>query len=129
MAGIRIGGDSEAFLAVVRETWHDARGMAPSRWPTRSAAAVILFLAAFEIFGCMLCSADTCQLAGTLTHQSHQTKSSGDDCLCCCGHLLVASAVHIEPVTLVALGPQPEPTQATIERHAAVYHPPRALTV
>jgi hypothetical protein len=88
-----------------------------------------MFVAAFEIFGCTLCSADTCALAGTLTHQPHQAKSSGDDCLCCCGHLLVRSAVHIEPVAIVAPAPQPEPAHATIERHTAVYHPPRTLAV
>lgn len=97
------------------------------RWSTRSGAAIILFVAAFEIFECALCSADTCELQGTLTHQSHQTTSSGDECLCCCGHLLVTSAVHIEPVALVALAPQPEPNHATIERHVAVFHPPRTL--
>jgi len=36
------------------------------------------FIAAFEIFACALCSADTCELQGMLTHQSHQPTSSGD---------------------------------------------------
>jgi hypothetical protein len=97
-----------------------------TRWSHRSAAAVILFIAAFEIFGCALCSGDTCELQGTMTHQSHQTSRSGDQCLCCCGHLMVVSAIHVEPVTIVTPAAPAEPTQPTIERHAPVYHPPRA---
>ena len=96
------------------------------RLTARSVAAAILFVAAFEIFACGLCSGDTCELRGTLSHQSHQTKS-GDECLCCCGHLLVAQPIHIEPVSLVTLAPAPEPRQATVERQISVYHPPRAL--
>lgn len=96
------------------------------RWSVRSAAAVILFIAAFEILGCALCSEDTCELQGSMTHQSHQTSPSGDQCLCCCGHLMVAAAVHIEPVTAVTLATPGEPIQPTIERQSSVYHPPRA---
>ena len=97
-----------------------------ARWSHRSAAAVILFIAAFEIFGCALCSGDTCELQGSMTHQSHQTSPSGDQCLCCCGHLMVASVIHVEPVTLVTRATPAELKQPTIERHSYVYHPPRA---
>ena len=103
--------------------------MTRARWPTRSAAAVILLIAAFEVFGCVLCSADTCELQGTLTHQSHQAESSGDDCLCCCGHLLVGTAVQIEPFMLVARAPQPVLMQPAIAPQSFVYHPPRALAL
>ena len=86
---------------------------------------MILFVAAFEIFVCGLCSGDTCALQGTLTHRSHQTSDSGDQCLCCCGHLLVAAAVHIEPITIVTSAAHAPTIQATLERQFSVYHPPR----
>ena len=97
-----------------------------TRWSHRSAAAVILFIAAFEIFGCALCSGDTCELQGTMTHHSHETLPSGDQCLCCCGHLMVAPAIHVEPVRIVTHAAPVEPIQPTIERHTLVYRPPRA---
>ena len=106
-----------------------AKRMGGGRLTARTAAATILFVAAFEIFGCGLCSGDTCALQGAFSHQSHQTKSSGDECLCCCGHLLIASTIHVEPVSLVTPAPDPEPRQATIERQLSVYHPPRAVAV
>ena len=101
----------------------------PRRLTARSAATTILFVAAFEILACGLCSGDTCALQGAFSHHSHQTQSSGDECLCCCGHLLIAPAIHVEPVSLVTPAPDPEPRQATIERQMLIYHPPRALAV
>ena len=103
--------------------------MGRARLSARSAAVTILFVAAFEVFACGLCSGDTCALQGTFSHQSHQATSSGDECLCCCGHLLIAPPIHVEPVSLVTPAPDPEPRQATIERQTPVYHPPRALAV
>src|SRR5258708_38035179 len=97
--------------------------------PSRSAAALILFIAALEIFACALCSADTCGLQGTLTHQSHQAKSSGDEYLCCCAHLLVAATVHIGPSVRVARAPEIVLVSALITPHSFVYHPPRALAL
>lgn len=91
-------------------------------------ALAIMLLAGSEIVFCAQCSPESCIFSHN--HQkSGDSSQSGDDCLCCCGHLLVVAAVHIEPVTLVTLAPQPEPRHATIERHAAVYHPPRTLAV
>ena len=103
--------------------------MGRARLTARSAAVAILFVAAFEIVACGLCSGDTCAFQGTFGHPPHQTRSSGDECLCCCGHLLVAAAIHIEPVSLVTLAEDPEPRQATIERQLSIYHPPRVLAV
>jgi hypothetical protein len=97
-----------------------------TRWSHRMAAAAILFIAGFEIFGCALCSGETCQLQGTMTHQSHQASIAEDQWLCCCGHLLVASAIHVEPVSIVTTGAPAQPIQPTIDRHTSVYHPPRA---
>lgn len=95
----------------------------------RTATAVILFIAAFEIFACALCSADTCELQGSLTHQSHQATSSGDQCLCCCRHLLVSTAVSVEPFVIRASAPKPVLTSVPLVQRSAVYHPPRALAL
>lgn len=95
----------------------------------RTATAVILLIAAFEIFACALCSADTCELQGSLTHQSHQATSSGDQCLCCCGHLLVVAAARVEPSVIRASAPEPVLTSAPRVHHSAVFHPPRALAL
>jgi hypothetical protein len=100
-----------------------------TRLRAQSAAAVILFVAALEVFGCALCSPDTCALAGTLTHQSHQEQSSGDDCLCCCGHILVGAAVHLEPSVIVAAAPETVLAHLLIAPHSFVYHPPRSLAL
>ena len=91
-------------------------------------ALAIMLLAGGEIVFCAQCSPESCIFSHN--HQkSGASSQSGDECLCCCAHLLVRSAVHIVPVALVTLTPQPEPAHFTIERHAAVYHPPRLLAI
>lgn len=94
----------------------------------RCMALAIMLLASSEIVFCAQCSPESCIFSHN-HHSSRTSSQSGDECLCCCGHLLIRSAVHIEPVTLVTLTAQPEPAHVTIERHAAVYHPPRAIAL
>lgn len=91
-------------------------------------ALAILLLAGSEIVFCAQCSPESCIFSHN-HHTSRTSSQSGDECLCCCGHLLIRSAVHIEPVTRITLTAEPEPAHVTIERHAAVYHPPRALAL
>jgi hypothetical protein len=85
--------------------------------------------AAFEIFACALCSGDTCELQDSLTHQSHQAPASGDQSLCCCSHLLVVSAVRVEPYVIRASAPESVLTPAPLVHQSAVFHPPRALAL
>ena len=103
--------------------------MARMRRFARSAAAVVLMIAALEIFGCAFCSPDTCTLAGAFTHRSHQDSSSGDDCLCCCAHLLISSTVHIEPVVVASETSESVTVAPPMAPAFAVYHPPQALVV
>src|SRR6516162_2086573 len=101
--------------------------MGRARGAYRSAAVIILLIAAFEFFGCALCSGDTCEFQGNFGDQTHQTTSSGDQCLCCCGHLLVSTAVHVAPSAIVTAAPGVPLPERLVPSQRPVYHPPRLV--
>jgi hypothetical protein len=63
-------------------------------WPTvrRIVTLAILLLATTEIFACQLISPETCIFSRQSTHDSDQD-CSGDGCLCCCAHMVVAAPI------------------------------------
>lgn len=90
-----------------------------------SIAIALLTLASLEMVfyaDCSNLSSDAAQSASQPAPGGH----SGDDCLCCCGHLVVAAAFHVEPVTMFASVPEPQRADKPIARHSPVYRPPRA---
>ena len=88
-------------------------------------AIVLLSLVSLETVFYSDCS----NLPSRLTQSASQPASgnhSGDGCLCCCSHIVITPAVHIQPMTIVAPAADPQPTDVPIARHSSVFHPPRA---
>jgi len=91
----------------------------------RVVTVLVLLLAATEIFACDLISPPTCLFSTQTTNDSDQG-CSGDGCLCCCAHIVVAAPI----VPLVKLGfiSQAVPAddiQAPDFPPSGIEHPPR----
>ncbi len=90
-----------------------------------SIAVAILLLAATEIVFCAECSPDSCTLSHWPTHEKSTSSESGDDCLCCCAHLVITLPVHVEPVAIVAPVPFVTPPSLAFVPSQPVFHPPQ----
>jgi len=91
----------------------------------RLVTLLVLLLAATEIFACELISPDSCIFSSHSTPDTSEG-GSGDECLCCCAHIVV-----VPPITpLASLGfishvvPFDE-VQAPEFRSIDIEHPPR----
>ena len=96
----------------------------PSRITTfRIVAVIMLLLTGVELVACEAFSPATCEISGA---PSDQSTDSGDACLCCCFHIVVATPFVLEPtekiVALELVTPVPFPSQES----AKIYHPPKA---
>lgn len=88
----------------------------------RIGAIVMLLLTGIELVACEVVSPAACELSG---NQSAPTTDSGDQCLCCCSHIVVAAMIMIEPVAeAAALDPSPRVAFASFES-VRIYHPPK----
>lgn len=91
----------------------------------RSIAVAILLLAGTEIVFCAQCSPDSCTLSHWPTHEQLPSSDSGDQCLCCCAHLVIALPVHVEPIAMFEAMPRvasPSLPRAPLQ---PVFHPPQ----
>ena len=93
-------------------------------WFVPLVASILIALASAEIVFCSDCSPESCQFSHTSSHKG-ATSESGDDCLCCCAHLLVVSTAHVVPITLVKPAPAPPVPLLQFVPSPAVDHPPQ----
>ena len=91
----------------------------------RAIAVAILLLAGTEIVFCAECSPDSCSLSHWPSHEKPTSSGSGDECLCCCAHLVIAQPVHIEPVAIVAPLPFVTSPSLAFVPSLPVFHPPQ----
>jgi hypothetical protein len=86
---------------------------------------LVLLMAAIEIFACQLISPDTCIFSSHSTGDSDEG-GSGDNCLCCCAHIMVAAPMTgLVPLGFVALAVPFEDFQAPAVPPNRIEHPPR----
>lgn len=99
--------------------------MATSRL-VRSVAVAILLLAGTEIVFCAQCSPDSCTLSHWPMHEKSTSSDSGDECLCCCAHLVIRVPVHVEPVAMFEAMPFVSSPSLPHVPSQPVFHPPQA---
>jgi hypothetical protein len=86
---------------------------------------LVLLMAATEIFACQLISPDTCIFSNHSSNDSEEG-GSGDGCLCCCAHIVVAAPMaKLVPLGFVALVVPFEDFQAPSVPPNRIEHPPR----
>ncbi len=89
----------------------------------RIAAAVILLLTGVELITCEVLSPVSCEISGI---PGDRSTDSGDDCLCCCFHIVVKTPLVIRPnEEAVPLEPVPQMPVSSLGP-PRIYHPPRA---
>lgn len=95
-------------------------------WLMALVATVLLGLATAEIVFCSECSPDSCAFAHSPSSQHRPISHSGDDCLCCCAHLLLTPTARIEPVQTVLPADAAPVFSVQIVAARPPYRPPRA---
>jgi hypothetical protein len=96
-------------------------------WPTirRVVTLFVLLLAATEIFACQLISPDTCIFSSHSSPDSDQG-CSGDGCLCCCAHIVVAAPiVPLARLGFISQAVPVENVQTPDFLPSGIEHPPR----
>jgi hypothetical protein len=70
----------------------------------RAVAVVFLLMTATEIFGCELLGSPACELSSSPTDSQQGGNPSGDECMCCCHHVVPGPGpMALAPLELVAL--------------------------
>ena len=93
---------------------------------TRIIAVLLLLMAGAEIYACDI--SDAC-FSGPANQSSQQSndcdQATGDDCLCCCHHVVPVAVFVLEPAEQVFEKPVPPliPQRASIPAH--IDHPPQ----
>ena len=92
----------------------------------RSLTVAVLLMAATEIFACELVSPDSCIFSSRNTPESSEG-GSGDGCLCCCAHIVIAAPVMpLAPAGVVSLAVPFDAIQIPDVPVRGIEHPPRS---
>ena len=97
-------------------------------WPTtrRVVTLLVLLLAATEIFACQLISPDSCIFSSHSTPDTSEG-GSGDGCLCCCAHIVVATPITpLASLGFISRAVPFEEFQTPEVRAIDIEHPPRS---
>jgi hypothetical protein len=87
----------------------------------RCTAMFLVLFAAVEILACDLLPDSDCYIS----HRQSQTQDSGDNCLCCCAHMVVVKPLAFEPQETVTPAPPEESVQQPLFAPAHIDHPPQ----
>ena len=91
----------------------------------RVVTLLVLLLAATEIFACQLISPDSCIFSSHSTSDTSEG-GSGDGCLCCCAHIVVATPITpLASLGFIARAVPFDEVQAPEFRSIDIEHPPR----
>jgi hypothetical protein len=89
----------------------------------RCTAMFLVLFTAVEILACDLLPDPDCYIS----HRQDQgpTQGSGDNCLCCCTHVVVVQPLIFEPRETVAPAPPDESVQQPLFASSHIDHPPQ----
>lgn len=88
----------------------------------RVVAILLLLVAGAELYACEI--ADACVTAAP-GQNSDCDQPLGDNCLCCCHHIVPVTIVTLEAAEYVCDGAPPEPLVYTTSRALPIEHPPQ----
>ena len=92
----------------------------------RAAAVIILLLTGVELFACELFSPSTCEIWGAPSDDGSSKSSGGDNCLCCCFHIVVSPRIDLIPAVDAAPAYALSFCEPPSTDSPRIYHPPRA---
>jgi hypothetical protein len=79
-------------------------------------------MGAVEVYACD--NADAC-ITSAAGQSSDCDQPSGDNCLCCCHHIVPETAITLESVEYVCDGTPPAPLVDTASMALPIEHPPQ----
>jgi hypothetical protein len=97
--------------------------MASWRKAFRCTAMFLVLFAAVEILACDLLPNSDCYISHR--QDPGQTQQSGDNCLCCCAHMVVVNPLVFEPEEIVVPAPPEESVQEPLYAPSHIDHPPQ----
>ncbi len=99
----------------------------PRRVFVQIVAALLLLIAGAEVYACDV--SDACVSPSSTSTQSRQDDSCdqplGDNCLCCCHHIVPVAAFRLEPTGVVVEPAPPGPIATTAAICVPIDHPPQ----
>jgi hypothetical protein len=88
--------------------------------------AVFMFLfVAVEVFACDLLPSSSCYISQSPTQHKQQPPDSGDNCICCCAHLVVTKRINFVPQVVVVPAPREESAEQPMLTPSPIDHPPQ----
>ena len=94
----------------------------------RFMAMFLLLFMAVEVLACDLLQSDECYISAKVPSQdkNHSTpQPSGDTCLCCCTHMVAATAFTFHPRFIITPVPPAENPQRPLFSPSSIEHPPQ----
>src|SRR6185437_9581537 len=91
----------------------------------RFTAVFLVLFTAVEVLACDLLPSSDCYISNTTRPDKHHAPNSGDNCMCCCAHLVLAR--HFDLTAHVVSIPAPRETRVQQPSLAPrqIDHPPR----
>ena len=89
----------------------------------RCTAMFLVLFAAVEVLACDLLPNSDCYISHR--QDPGQTQESGDNCLCCCAHMVVVKPLVFEPEEAVAPAPMDENVPQPLFVPSHIDHPPQ----
>jgi hypothetical protein len=90
----------------------------------RFMAMFLLLFTAAEVLACDLVPSDDCYLSSPTSDQQ-QGSNAGDNCLCCCAHMMVVAPVIYTPTQSSVFLAEVVPVELPLTRPSIVDHPPQ----
>jgi hypothetical protein len=112
----------EGIGAVVNVTGEMGEwGTVPGHWIVRLIAVLLLFVAGGEVYACDV--SEACVSRGSASDGCDQP--SGDNCLCCCCHILPVPAFSLDQCDFVEQKPCREIVLKSSSLPVPIDHPPQ----
>ena len=92
-----------------------------------TAMFLLLFMAA-EVLACDLLQSDECYISAKVPSQDkdhNKPQPSGDTCLCCCTHMVTATAFIFDPGSILTAAPPVENILRPRFSPSSIEHPPQ----
>ena len=91
-------------------------------------AMLLLLFVAVEVLACDLLQSDGCYISAKIPSQDKDhghPQPSGDTCLCCCTHMVLAKTFIFHPGPLIASDRPVEITLRPLTLPSSIEHPPQ----
>jgi hypothetical protein len=91
----------------------------------RLTAIFLVLFTAVEVFACDVLPDSDCYISQSQSQHKHQGPTSGDNCLCCCAHLIVVKRAALAPQVLTVPAPREEAVEQPLFAPSSIDHPPQ----